>query len=74
MLLKFNHGCWNAIYDIVTGDGTCIYCYIPKRKQQSSAWVIEGQQTVKTEVGEKRRQTNDSVLYKTGPVYMMSLE
>lgn len=42
MLLKYNHGCSNAVYDIVTGDETCIYCYIQERKQQSSVWVFEG--------------------------------
>ncbi|GBP42038.1 Mariner Mos1 transposase [Eumeta japonica] len=41
MLLKYDYGRSNATYDIVTGDETWIYGYMPERKQQSSVLVFE---------------------------------
>ncbi|GBP48483.1 hypothetical protein EVAR_16152_1 [Eumeta japonica] len=39
---EYDHERSSAVYDIVTGDETWIYCYMPERKQQSSVWVFEG--------------------------------
>lgn len=41
MILKFNHGCSNAVYNIVIDDESWVYCYEPERKQQSCEWVFE---------------------------------
>ncbi|GBP49264.1 hypothetical protein EVAR_102207_1 [Eumeta japonica] len=41
MLLKYDHGSSNSVYDIVTEDEIWIYCYMLERMRQSSVWVFE---------------------------------
>ncbi|XP_026760939.1 histone-lysine N-methyltransferase SETMAR-like [Galleria mellonella] len=43
MLLQYDHGHYNAVYDIVTGDETWIYYFEPEEKQQSCVWVFENE-------------------------------
>jgi len=42
MLKKYDYGRSKAVYDIVTGDESWIYCYEPESKRQSSEWVFPG--------------------------------
>lgn len=41
MILKYNRGASNAVYNIYTGDESWIYCYEPETKQQSTVWVFQ---------------------------------
>lgn len=40
MIKKFNGGDSNAVFDILTGDESWIYCYDPETKRQSAQWVF----------------------------------
>ena len=40
MLRKFGGGRSPRVWDIVTGDETCIYQYSPETKQQSAVWIF----------------------------------
>lgn len=40
MIKKFNQGQSKAVYDIITGDETWIYCYEPESKRQSAQWIF----------------------------------
>lgn len=40
MIKKFNGGQSLAVYNIVTGDETWVYCFEPERKSQSAEWVF----------------------------------
>ena len=48
MLDKFDGGRSNAIWDIVTGDETWVYCFDPETKQQSQEWISVGQRPPQT--------------------------
>ena len=43
MLEKFDGGRSNAVWDIVSGDETWVYCFHPETKQQSQQWIPIGQ-------------------------------
>lgn len=43
MLRRFKGGQSNAVFDIVTGDETWIYCYEPEKKESSKEWVFPGE-------------------------------
>ncbi|XP_073953007.1 histone-lysine N-methyltransferase SETMAR-like [Choristoneura fumiferana] len=40
MIQIFNGGDSNAVFDILTGDESWIYCYDPETKRQSAQWVF----------------------------------
>lgn len=40
MIKKFDGGQSMAVYNIVTGDETWVYCFEPERKSQSAEWVF----------------------------------
>ena len=40
---KFDGGRSNAVWDIVSGDETWVYCFHPETKQQSQQWIPIGQ-------------------------------
>jgi histone-lysine N-methyltransferase SETMAR len=40
MMKKFDGGQSLAVYNIVTGDETWVYCFEPERKSQSAEWVF----------------------------------
>ena len=42
MLDKFDRGRSNAVWDIVSGDETRVYCFDPETKQQSQKWIALG--------------------------------
>ncbi|GBP48480.1 hypothetical protein EVAR_16149_1 [Eumeta japonica] len=74
--LKYDHGLSSAVYDIVIGDETWMYCYIPERKQQSSVWVFEGD-SKPTKLKQARsvgKKTVGFFFSKTGPVCTIPLE
>lgn len=76
MLLKYDHGLSNAVYDIVTGDETWIYSYIPERKQQSYVWVFEGEDKP-TKIRQARSVGKKMIAFffsKTGPVCTIPLQ
>ena len=41
MLQKYDHGALKLVYDIVTGDESCIYAYETKSKQQLPVWLFQ---------------------------------
>ena len=43
MLDKFDRGRSNAVWDIISGDETMVYCFDPETKQQSEQWISLGQ-------------------------------
>ena len=45
MLEKFDGGKSNAVWEIVSGDETWVYCFDPETKQQSQQWIPVGQRT-----------------------------
>lgn len=40
MIERFNGGDSNAVFDILTGDESWVYCYDPETKRQSAQWVF----------------------------------
>lgn len=44
MIQKFNGGDSNAVFDILTGDESWIYCYDPETKRQSAQWVFPSEE------------------------------
>lgn len=42
-LKKYDNGTSAAVYNIVTGDESWIYCYDPETKQQSTVWVFQNE-------------------------------
>ena len=43
MLERFDRGKSNAVWEIVSGDETWVYCFDPETKQQSQQWIPVGQ-------------------------------
>ena len=43
MLERFDGGKSNAVWEIVSGDETWVYCFDPETKQQSQQWIPVGQ-------------------------------
>lgn len=44
MVQRFNKGDSNAVFDMVTGDESWIYCYDPETKRQSAEWVFPSEE------------------------------
>ena len=38
---KYDRGASKYVYDIVTGDESCIYLYEPENKQQATVWLLQ---------------------------------
>ncbi|GBP00697.1 hypothetical protein EVAR_70783_1 [Eumeta japonica] len=76
LLLKYDYGRSNAVYDIATEDKTWIYCNMLERTQQSSVWVFEGDsKTTKLRQARSVGKNMIAVFYsKTGPVCTIPLE
>jgi [histone H3]-lysine36 N-dimethyltransferase SETMAR len=76
MLKKYDHGRFKAVYDIVTGDESWIYCYEPESKRQSSEWVFPDEPNP-TKVKRSRsagKKMIASFFKKIGPVVSVALE
>lgn len=73
---KFNGGESLAVYNIVTGDETWVYCFEPERKSQSAEWVFPFEE-LPTKV-KKSRSTGKKMVAsffgKTGHYVTVSLE
>ena len=44
MIHRFVSGRSNAVYDIITGDESWIYCYEPESKRQSAQWIFQNEE------------------------------
>ncbi|KAJ0171150.1 hypothetical protein K1T71_013349 [Dendrolimus kikuchii] len=44
MIQRFNGGDSKAVFDILTGDESWIYCYDPETKRQSAQWVFPSEE------------------------------
>ncbi|GBP37957.1 hypothetical protein EVAR_84944_1 [Eumeta japonica] len=75
-LTRFKEGVSNLVWDIVKGDGTWIYCYNYKTKQQSTIWVYrEEPKPIKVACGRSAfKLMIASFFNKTGHVATVSLE
>lgn len=76
MIKKFNGGQSLAVYNIVTGDETWVYCFEPERKSQSAEWVFPFED-LPTKVKKSRsigKQMVASFFGKSGHYTTVSLE
>ncbi|GBP14862.1 hypothetical protein EVAR_75446_1 [Eumeta japonica] len=75
-LTRFKKGTSNFVWNIVTDDETCIYCYNPKTKQRSTVWVYrdepKGTKAARERSASKRMIA--SSFDKTGHVATVGLE